>query len=173
MYISAENQPEFRTASKKIELYSEELAKKGFDPLPKYTPIEQPKDGWFRLIYGRSPVHTFTRTTNNERLWELFKENEVWINRSAAVGAGIADGEYVVLENQDGRRSNRVKAKVTERIRPDCVYMVHGFGSDDKDLDLAYKRGADDQGLITRYAVDPICGSTGMRVNFVKLSKES
>lgn len=173
MYISDTNQPEFKTASKKIEIYSSELARKGFDPLPKYTPIEQPKDGWFRLIYGRSPVHTFTRTTNNERLWELFKENEVWINKAAAGELGISNGQYIVLENQDGQKSNKVKAKVTERIRPDCVFMVHGFGSNSKSLERAYKSGADDQGLITRYAVDPICGSTGMRINFVKLSKEA
>ncbi len=29
------------------------------------------------------------------------------------------------------------------------------------------------RGLITKYAVDPIAGSTGMRVNFVKLQKEA
>ena len=65
-----------------------------------------------------------------------------------------------------------MKVKATQRIREDCVYMVHGFCSSSKDLRNAYGKGADDQGLITRYAIDPICGSTGMRVNFVKLEKE-
>ncbi len=167
-YITEANQPGFNTPSGKIELYSHKLEKRGFDPLPVYTRVKQPQEGWFRLIYGRSPVHTFTKTTNNERLWELFSENEAWINKGVAVRLGIAGGQYIRLENQDGQRSGRVKAKVTERIRPDCIYMVHGFGSRDKSLSLAYRRGADDQGLITRYSVDPVCGSTGMRVNFVK-----
>ncbi len=167
-YITAENQPVFGTPSGKIELYSRELEKKGFDPIPVYSRVKQPAEGWFRLIYGRSPVHTFTKTTNNERLWELFRENEAWINKGAADRLGIEGGQYIRLENQDGQRSDRVRAKVTERIRPDCIYMVHGFGSRDKSLSRAYKKGADDQGLITRYAVDPVCGSTGMRCNFVK-----
>ncbi len=57
--------------------------------------------------------------------------------------------------------------------RPPCVYMVHGFSSGSRELHRAYRKGADDQGLITSYAVDPICGGTGMRVNFVKLVKEA
>ena len=51
--------------------------------------------------------------------------------------------------------------------------MVHGFGTTSKELKKAFLKGGDDQGLITRYAVDPICGGTGMRVNFVRIGKES
>jgi len=58
---------------------------------------------------------------------------------------------------------------VTEEIRSDCVYMVHGFGSRSKALSKAYKKGASDAELITRVAVDPIMGATGMRVNFVRV----
>lgn len=58
-YITSDNQPKFKTPSGKIELYSKELKEKGFDPVPKYTKHKQPPEGWFRLIYGRAPVHTF------------------------------------------------------------------------------------------------------------------
>ncbi|MFZ2446828.1 MAG: molybdopterin-dependent oxidoreductase [Syntrophobacteraceae bacterium] len=171
-YITPQNQPVFKTPSGKIELYSKELEKHGFDPIPKYIPVQQPEEGYFRLLYGRSPVHSFSRSTNNPLLAQLYGENEVWINARKAEAMGIKNGRHVVLVNQDGVRSNRVKAKVTQRIREDCVYMVHGFCSSSKDLRNAYRKGADDQGLITRYAIDPICGSTGMRVNFVKVARE-
>lgn len=171
-YITPENQPVFKTPSKKIELYSAQLAAKGFDPIPKYTPPEQPPEGHFRLVYGRSPVLSFTRSCNNPILTELHKENSIWVNAGKARELGIKDGQYVVLENQDGVKSNKIRAKVTQRIREDCVYMVHGFGSELKGLRNAYRKGADDQGLITRYSVDPISGATGMRVNFVKILKE-
>ncbi|MCE5333925.1 MAG: molybdopterin-dependent oxidoreductase [Desulfobacteraceae bacterium] len=171
-FITEQNQPVFRTPSGKIEIYSGELEKLGFDPIPKYTPVEQPEEGRFRLLYGRSPAHSFTRTTNNPMLHELFRENEVWINAKKAAELGVRNGEYVVLVNQDGVRSNRVRARVTQRIRSDCVYMVHGFCSSSADLRNAYRKGADDQGLITRYAIDPICGTTGMRVNFVQVVRE-
>jgi len=115
----------------------------------------------------------FTSTTNNPWLHELHKENEVWLNTVRAKELGIRHGQYVVLVNQDGARSNRVRAKVTERIREDCVYIVHGFGTTSKELHKAYLKGADDQGLITKYAIDPICGSTGMRTNFVTIEKEA
>ncbi|MCX8033953.1 MAG: molybdopterin-dependent oxidoreductase [Thermodesulfovibrio sp.] len=171
-YILSGEDYKFKTHSGKIELYSKELKEHGFDPVPKYTKHEQPPEGWFRLIYGRSPVHTFSRTTNNPSLWELMEENVAWINAKIAKSIGLKHGDYIVLVNQDGVKSNKVKAKVTERIRPDCIYLVHGFGSTSKLLHKAYLRGADDQQLITRYAIDPIGGTVGMRVNFVKITKE-
>jgi len=171
-YITPDNQPIFKTSSDKIELYSKELKEKGFDPVPKYTKHEQPPDGWFRLIYGRAPVHTFSRTINNTSLSELMDENVAWVNAEVAKRYGLKSGKYIVLINQDGVKSNRVKIKVTERIRPDCIYVVHGFGATSKLLHRAYLKGADDQQLITKYAIDPISGSVGMRVNFVKIAKE-
>jgi thiosulfate reductase / polysulfide reductase chain A len=172
-YITALTPPEFKTTSGKIELYSSDLKEKGFDPVPVYTRHPVPAEGEFRLIYGRSPVHTFSRTTNNPELHELYPENEVWVNAEKARALGMQSGDYVILVNQDGARSNRIKVRATQRIRKDCVYMVHGFGTASAGLSKAFRKGADDQGLITRYAVDPICGSTGMHVNFVRLEKEN
>ncbi len=171
-YISSGEDFKFKTPSGKIELYSKELKEHGFDAVPKYTKHAQPSEGWFRLIYGRAPVHTFSRTTNNPSLWELMEENVAWINSKIAKRMGLKNNEYIVLVNQDGVKSNKVRAKVTERIRPDCIYIVHGFGSTSKLLKKAYLRGADDQQLITRYVIDPIGGTVGMRVNFVKIAKE-
>jgi thiosulfate reductase/polysulfide reductase chain A len=172
-YITASNQPKFKTPSGKIELYSERLKRGGFDPIPKYKAIEQPSKGAYRLIMGRSPVHTFSRTTDNQLLWELFRENELWINAEEAKRLGVRNGQYVVLVNQDGIKSSRIRARVTERIRKDCVYMVHGFGSKSKSLRQSYNKGADDNRLFSRFNVDPISGATGMRVNFVKIEKEA
>ena len=170
-FITPLNPPEFPTASGKIELYSNELKAQGFDPIPRYTKHPLPQPGEFRLIYGRHAVHTFSRTTNNPELHELFPENEVWVNASMAHSMGIKRGAYVILVNQDGVKSPPIRVKATERIREDCVYMVHGFGTTSRELRNAFRKGADDQELVTRYAIDPICGGTGMRVNFVRIEK--
>lgn len=172
-YITPENQPAFRTSSGKIELYSEELKEHGFDPVPVYVPVEQPEKGYFRLLYGRSPVPDLARTDGRPPLHGFFGENEVWINENRAEELGIRHGAYVVLVNQDGVAGGRVRARVTRRIRPDCVYMVRGFRPPSGEPRNADGKGADDRGLITRYAVDPICGSTGMRVNFVRIVREA
>jgi len=163
---------EFATPTGKIELYATQLAEAGFDPIPKFTKHEEPQDGFYRLIYGRAPMHTFGRTTNNPNLADLMDENEVWINPKVAKEWDIKNREYVVLENQDGAICNKVRAKVTERIRHDCVYMVHGFGHSQKQMGRSYKKGANDTDLITKINVDPIMGGTGMRVNFVTFRKE-
>jgi thiosulfate reductase / polysulfide reductase chain A len=165
----------FDTPSGKIELHSATLAAAGFDPLPNYTPQEEVPPGMFRLLFGRAPMHTFGRTTNNRLLGSVFDENELWINTVAAKSLpGFEDkplknGEYVVLENQDNVRSTPIRAKVTERIRGDSVYMVHGWGHTAAGLKYAKGRGASDSALVTRYKTDPIMGGTGMNVNFVRV----
>jgi thiosulfate reductase/polysulfide reductase chain A len=147
----------------------------GFDPIPDCTPPEQPPPGHFRLLFGRAPVHTFGRTTNNRFLSEITSENEVWVNAKVArelPGVGqLRSGDEVVLINQDGVRSMPIPAKVTERIRGDCVYMVHGYGHTAKGLEFARGRGASDSELVTKYEVDPIMGGTGMNVNFVRIER--
>lgn len=162
------------TESKKIELRSEQLAKLGFDPLPQYYPPDDGPPGHFRLLSGRAPTHTFGRTVNNRLLAEPYPENEVWVNADAARALPgferpLRSGDRVVLVNQDGARSGPVRAKVTERIRGDCVFLVHGWGQTARKLSYAFGRGASDAELTTRYKVDPIMGGTGMNVNFVKL----
>ena len=163
----------FRTETGKIELFSLALLQKGFEPIPRYTRHPQPPLGKYRLIYGRSANHTFAWTQNNRLLLDHYPENVVWMNPREARAKGLEDGEFVRLHNEDGVTSLPVKLKVTEGIRPDCVYIVHGFGQTNRELGLAYGRGASDTALMSRYAVDPLCGATGMRVTFVDVRNAS
>jgi len=158
----------FKTASGKIQLYSHELEEAGFDPLPVFTKHPEPEEGFYRLIYGRAPMHTFSRTANNPNLVALMPENSVWVNPRVANLWGLKKDQYVWLKNQDGAVSNfPVKVRMTERIRWDSVYIVHGFGHHHKPLKLAYGRGVSDTELITNVMFDPIMGGTGMRGNFI------
>ena len=158
---------EFDTDSGKVELYSQLLEEHGFDPIPVYKKHESPPEDYFRLLVGRSPFHAFGRTTNNPILTQLQNENHVWINTLTARDWDLKNDQYIKLENQDGVVSNKIRVKVTERIRPDSVYMVHGFGHTNKFLKKAYMRGADDSTLITKVHTDKIMGGTGMRGNFI------
>ena len=163
----------FDTPSGKVEFFSEQLAKAGFDPVPKYTAPEAAPAGFYRLITGRSPVHTFSRTQTNLLLRDLMKENEVWVNAGTAAKAGLKHGQYVKLKNQDGVVSNRLKVKATQRIRPDTLYMVYGFGHTSRMLKSAYLMGASAAQLNTRYKVDPLMGGTSIHQNFVTFEKEA
>jgi thiosulfate reductase/polysulfide reductase chain A len=169
--------PEFNTPSGKIELFSTALQKyseehghpKGFEPLPHYTPPEPGPAGSYRLLCGRAPVHTFSRTQTNGLLADVMPENAVWLNAGEAKRLGLRSGDRVCLRNQDGTVSEPVALRATERIRPDCVYMVHGFGHTAKGLKRALRKGASDSRLQTRYAVDPLMGGTALNVNFVSI----
>jgi thiosulfate reductase/polysulfide reductase chain A len=168
IYFAEDEEVEFFTSTGKIELYSTTFEAEGFDPLPKYTAHEEPPEGFYRLIYGRAPMHTFSRTSNNPNLTDLMDENAVWVNPKVAKEWGLTNDQYIWLKNQDNIISEfSVKVRITERIRWDSVYMVHGFGHARKELKRCYGRGASDSQLISKVLIDPIMGGTGMRGNFV------
>jgi len=172
-YIEPGADHTFKTASGKIQFYSAELKEAGFDAMPVFTQHAQPEEGFYRLIYGRAPMHTFSRTANNRNLVALMPENAVWINPLVAKLWNLKKDEYVWLKNQDGVTSNfAVKVRITERIRWDSVYIVHGFGHHHKPLTYAFGRGVNDTELVTNVMTDPIMGGTGMRGNFVTFIKD-
>jgi len=174
LYLEEGKDFEFATDSGKIELYSKELKNLGFDPLPKYTKHPEPPQGFYRLNYGRAPMHTFSRTANNPNLNDLMDENKLWVNPKVARILGIETGQEVWLRNQDKVISTfPIKVRVTERTRWDAVYMVHGFGHDNKKMSRAFGKGINDTQMISQVMVDPIMGGTGMRGNFVELLTEN
>jgi len=174
LYLGDGEDYHFNTNTGKIELYSTEFADLGFDPMPVFTKHPEPEEGFYRLIYGRAPMHTFSRTSNNHNLYDLMNENAVWVNPKVAELWDLKTGQMVWLQNQDGVVSTfPIKVRVTERIRWDSVYMVHGFGHDNKKLTRTFGRGASDTQLITNVMVDPMMGGTGMRGNFVTFIKEN
>jgi thiosulfate reductase / polysulfide reductase chain A len=173
LYFAEDEQVEFPTDSGKIELYSLYFEQYGFDPLPSYVPHEEPAEGFYRLIYGRAPMHTFGRTSNNPNLTDLMSENKVWINPKVAKEWELKNDQEIWLKNQDGTVTDfPVKVRITERIRWDSVYIVHGFGHTQKQMTRCFGKGASDTRLVTMVLVDPIMGGTGMRGNFVTFLTE-
>jgi len=157
LYFGKGQEIKFNTPSGKAELYSSTLEEQGFDPVPKYTIHEQPKDRYYRLIYGRSPSLRTGGTIGNPLLVQLVPENEVWVNTSVAARWGLANRQDIRLENQEGKLSAKIRVKVTERVRPDCIYLACGFGSDRQNLGS----------LISKGRVDPVVGVSGERSSFV------
>ncbi len=170
LYFKDNEEIEFNTNTGKIELYSTELQANGFDPFPKYTKHEQPQAGYYRFIYGRAPMHTFSRTTNNPNLIDLQDQNKLWVNPKVAKDLGLEKDQKVWLKNQDGIVSTfPIKIRITERIRWDCVYTVHGFGRNNKKLKRGYAAGMMDTEMISNVKIDDVMGGTGMRSNFVTI----
>lgn len=161
--------PLFPTQSGKIELVSSVMNDLHLDALPIYEAVEATPAGYLRLIYGRSPVQSFSRSENNSWLDDLMAENSIWINCEIAASLDLHDGQKVRLENRDRASSPPVTLKTTPAIRKDVAYTVHGFGPNAPGLKKAYQHGFSDTALMTRVAIDPLTGATGMRVNFVRV----
>ena len=138
-----------------------------------WTPVEEVPKGYARLVYGRSPVHTFNRSQNNVWLHNAMPVNPVWLNDESAKKMGLKDGDEISVVNSEGVKSASTSVlKVTPGIRKDTVYMAHGFGSKNPMLTVGHNAGIDDQELITKLAIDPETGCSGMRNNFVKIVKD-
>ncbi len=82
--------------------------------------------GSFRLTIGGCGVHHGGATGNNPLLHPQMPENVLWINREAAASIGIANGERVLVSA--GNFSGPIRARLTEFIHPEAVFLVPGFG---------------------------------------------
>jgi thiosulfate reductase/polysulfide reductase chain A len=114
-------------------------------------------------------MHSFSRTHTN-RLLSGHDGRKRGVGESdGGARAGLKSATACGCATRTASLSHRIAVKATERIRPDCVYLVHGFGHKARGLRHAFGKGASDAGLITRYKHDPLMGGTAMNVNFVTL----
>lgn len=158
----------FLTRSGLIELYSQRLLEAGHDPLPVYHSPTPPPPGAFRMVLGRHATHTHASTTNNAWLIEQTPTNHLWIHPAAAAPLGIEDGDTVEVSSAVG--TVRLPARLTPEIRPDCVFMLHGFGKKSRQLRLAYNNGACDADLLVT-AWDRVSGNAAFHETFVRVRK--
>ena len=162
--------PDYRfiTKSGKIELYSDRLQEANYDPLPVYHAPAQPPPGKFRIITGRRAYFTQANTTNNPWLNQFAPENSLWLNAAAADSLGIADGDRVEVASTVG--AVRLKTRVTQEIRPDCVFMLHGYGKKSKWQRLVAGTGGCDSELLET-AWDKVSGNAALHETFVSVRK--
>lgn len=156
----------FKTPSGKIELVSSLLENAGFPSFPPYVPVPTPPADSFWLSVGRCAVHTHVSTQNNLYLNELVPENVLWLNMSAADRLGIKDGQYV--EMSTSQATSRIRAKVTDFIHPEMVFMLHGFGKQVSAQSRSYQKGTAD-GMLQANLNDQIGGSPALDQNLVEV----
>lgn len=149
----------FKTPSGKLELVSPLMESAGFPSFLPYKGAPAKNNGTFKLLVGRTAAHTHVSTQNNLYLSELVPENVLWINDAAANRLGIKDGEEVEVASPLG--TARIKAKVTNFIHPEAVFMLHGFGKTVPAQTRCYLKGASDA-LLQENASDQVGGSPAL-----------
>jgi len=156
----------FMTPSKKVEIYSEQLEKLGYDPLPTYrepaeSPVSQPelaREYPLILIAGtKLEMYTHSEMRNIPGLQRLFPKNLVEIHPQRAALLGIEDGDPVRISSPRG--SIQCASCVTDRIDPRVAHLYHGFKESNCNV------------LTDHRAFDPITGSTGLKSLLCKVER--
>jgi anaerobic selenocysteine-containing dehydrogenase len=156
----------FMTESKKVEIYSEQMEKLGYDPLPVYrepaeSPVSRPdlaKNYPLILIAGsKLEMYTHSMMRNIPELRKQCPKNLLEINPEAARKLCIKNGELVKVESPRG--SIACPASVTDRIDARVVQLYHGFKESNCNI------------LTDHKAFDPITGSTGLKSLLCRVEK--
>ncbi len=159
-----------KTPSKKVECNLSAMGDKGVDAMPTWKEefAFVVPEGKFRLITGRHAQFTQSGTANNAMLRDLIDENYLWINPLVAKEKKIQFGDTVEVSSLAGKVL--LKAYPTEKIGPQMVFFIHGFGSQSKGLSLAYRSGANDNSVIEDI-IEPVYGASVMHETNVEIRK--
>lgn len=178
----------FGTSSKKIEIYSEAMKKKGLDPLPVWhkpenlVPASEKESEGLVFITYKTAYHAGMVTANNKYLSEKDHYNHCLINKEVAAEKGIKDGDLIRVISPVGHIVT--KARATQSIHPKVIAMAGGFGhtaggrvaqlerhhkpewGTGEDADIHHNLWWEDKGVnpneIMPVFTDPASGSTAM-----------
>ena len=120
----------FPTPSGKIELFSEQMAALGLDPLPNHTPLveggdgEHRPEGPYRLVFITPPNHFFLNSTYANMPSNIRSEGgpRVEIHPDDARERGIREGELVRVYNDRGEV--HLEARLSHNVRPGVVVSL-------------------------------------------------
>jgi anaerobic selenocysteine-containing dehydrogenase len=122
----------FATASKKIEIHSESLQKRGLPSLPGWQKagnlavVQGKEKESFAFITFKTAYQAGLVTGNNKYLAEKDHHNHCLINKKTATTMGIKDGDLIRVVSPVGYIVT--KARVTQSIHPQVVAMAGGRG---------------------------------------------
>jgi anaerobic selenocysteine-containing dehydrogenase len=156
----------FKTPSGKVELWSHTLEAYGYDPLPAYTepaesPISQPElaERYPLVLNAGRRVAVYTHSRHRTLPSLQAKEPEPWaeIHPETAGAYDIDDGDVIEVETLRGCIC--LKARVTEKVRPGVVGVLHGWEEANANLLTDHLHG------------DPIFACPPLRAALCRISK--
>lgn len=140
--LRKDKKPGFETKTGKVNIFSEELKKFGWGPLPLYR--EQPQTHLSEPELAKEfPYVLLTGGRNHQYFHSEYRESAymrtihpfplVEINPQTAQENGIDDGDWVCIETSMG--SIKQVAKVTEGIDPRVVHCEHDWWFPEKSVE--------------------------------------
>jgi len=156
----------FKTPSGKVELYSEALKNKGYDPLPVHieppqSPINSPELAReYPLILStgaRNLVTIHSRLKDIPALKKRMSEPFAEIHPETAAKCGLVDGDMTLVETRNGRIN--IKIACTEDILPGIICIPHAWHQANVNL------------LTDETPADPISGAPALKGLLCRIQK--
>ena len=151
--LMVDGQPKagFGTPSKKLEFFSDTLAKWGWSEKENVIPwsvrshvhpdnIDRSKGEMILLPNFRLPTLIHTRSANAKWLYEISHKNPIWMNPEDAQRIGVETGNLAKVETEIGYFIDSVW--VTEAIKPGIIAISHHLGRFRFKEDEGVNRGA-------------------------------
>ncbi len=163
--LRKDGQAGFNTSTGKVELFSETLAKYGFNGLPVYeepvfSPVSTPDvAARYPLVLNtgsRVPFYTHSKLRDLPWLNQFMPEPVVRLHPRTAEERGISDGDQVRIFNQFGEVLMR--AEISNIVLPGVTDVIHGWHQADINL-------------LTTRDFDPITGFPPFRSGLCEIER--
>lgn len=162
----------WNTPAGKFQFASEACTKAGLTVDVNWIePKVMPSGDKFRLIGGKQAIHSHGQTTDIPDLIQITHDYDltrVWINTQRAAELGIEDGDEVEISNE--LATGRVRAKVTQRLNPTCLFMPTHYGCSSKQQTNAYGVGLNFMDFVP-FHLDPYYGAAATQEALVNIRK--
>ena len=129
----------FRTPSGKAEVYSEKLKELGYSPMPTFQEVsrfryETSDEYPLLMTNAKEPCYYLTGYKHVEGLREKTPLPLVEIHPEVAKKAGVKEGDWVYIENKNGRIKQ--KLALNSDLDPRVIYVAFGWWFPEEPEDL-------------------------------------
>lgn len=172
----------FATPTRKIELYSETLLERGYQPLPGYeeplmSPAAQPDlAARYPLIFTCAKHALFCESQHRSlpSLRRRALDPEIELHPAAATERNIVPGDWVTIETPEG--SVRARARLNDTLDPRVVCGQHEWWQACSQIGAPGYSAFDSTGaninlIIGNEAIDPVSGSVPHRAYLCQISR--
>lgn len=158
---------QYRTPSGKVEIYSEQLKKMGYEPMPRWENLsildDTSEEYPLLLTNAKEEGYMLTSYKHVASLRKVRPEPVAELNPKTAQKLGLNEGEWVYLETAQGKIKQ--KLSLNRDIEPRVVYAAFGwwFPEEERESVCAWDRSNINVLTPSGPEYDPETGSLGLR----------
>jgi anaerobic selenocysteine-containing dehydrogenase len=161
----------FKTPSKKVELYSDQLAQWGYDPLPAFSELPGISREYPLLATSRKNPYFFHSAYRQiSRLRKKHPDPLVEIHPQAGRILDLAEGEWARIITAKGQIEQKVR--FSEDIDPRVVYLDYGWWFPEEKVQTLFDWDRSNLNILTAgEPFNPVMGTPNLRAFACRIEK--